>query len=571
MAGLNAGQGTETSALSSRQFFRNIAWLRWRLFVNALRGKGAAGELAVTLLSYPLLTLIILGPSLGAGFSAWYLVRRGLDAYLAIPLWIIFALWQIIGASTSASGPSFSLDLLVRFPVRYRDYLLMRLTFGLMDPPTLAGIGCLLAMTIGVGAAAPALLPWTAATLFTYALCILFFSRMIYTWLERWLAQRRTRELVTALILIGSLGIQIVSQFVNRFTGVEHHAPPSPWMLSIAHILLSVNWLLPPGLTAFSIARAHTGTLLLAALGYAALLTYAAAFLYILHLRLHAQFRGENLSEAPAAAAKVAPRKVREKAVNHAEVRSSLLPPALQALFLKEIKLLLRSGPRLYALVMPVFIVYLFSFRSAGFAQAGFSDAHFMHYLFTYGCAYTQLVFTNFLYNALATDGAGVQFYFLAPIRMREVLAAKNLLTTLLFAVELALIYAATLSLHIHTPAPLAVATLAWAAFTFIVNTAIGNLRSIVAPKRFDPAKIRRQNVSALSSFLSIGIVLVSCLLGQCSIFLCQFFGLTLWSAAVLFFVLALLALALYILILRRSEETAFSNVETLTGELSKA
>jgi hypothetical protein len=103
------------------------------------------------------------------------------------------------------------------------------------------------------------------------------------------------------------------------------------------------------------------------------------------------------------------------------------------------------------------------------------------------------------------------------------------------------------------------------------VNTAIGNLRSIVAPKRFDPAKIRRQNVSALSSFLSIGIVLVSCLLGQCSIFLCQFFGLTLWSAAVLFFVLALLALALYILILRRSEETAFSNVETLTGELSKA
>jgi hypothetical protein len=35
------------------------------------------------------------------------------------------------------------LDSLIRFPIRYRDYLLIRLSFGLMDPPTLAGIACL--------------------------------------------------------------------------------------------------------------------------------------------------------------------------------------------------------------------------------------------------------------------------------------------------------------------------------------------------------------------------------------------------------------------------------------------
>jgi ABC-2 type transport system permease protein len=563
----------EAGVLSSRQFFRTIVWLRWRIFANGLRSKGATGELIVTILSYPILALIVLGPSFGAGFTAWYLVKRGMDFYLAIPLWIIFAIWQIVGASTSASGPSFSLDSLVRFPIRYRDYLMMRLSFGLMDPPTLAGIGCLLAMTLGAGIAAPALLPCAALALFTYALCNLFFSRMIYTWLERWLAQRRTREMVTALILIGSLGIQIASQFVSRFTAGTHHAPPSPWMLSTAHLLLAVNWILPPGLTASTVAHGHAGSIAIATLAYAGLLAYTAAFLFILHLRLHAQYRGESLSEAPAAGKKPTFRKFSGDASTAAKApsRRPILSPLLESLLLKELKLLQRSGPRLYALVMPVFIIYLFSFRTAGLAQAGFSDQHFTNYIFAYGCAYTLLIFTNFLYNALGSDGSGVQFYFLAPLRIRDVMLAKNLLMTILLMLEIALIYGATLSLHIHTPPALAAATLTWTAFTFLINLAIGNLRSMIAPKGVDPSKVRRQNVSAVSSFLSIGIILVSGVLGQSAIFLCQIFHTTLWAAAAAFLVLTVLAFLLYTLTLRRMDRVAFDHVETLVRELSKA
>lgn len=220
--------------------------------------------------------------------------------------------------------------------------------------------------------------------------------------------------------------------------------------------------------------------------------------------------------------------------------------------------------------VMPVFIVYLFSFRTAGLAQAGFSDQHFTQFLFAYGCAYTQLIFTNFLYNAFGNEGAGIQFYFLAPLRIRDVLLAKNLLLTILLLLEVALIYGATLTLHIHTPAALAAATLAWTTFAFLVNMAVGNLRSMIAPKGFDPSKVRRQNVSAVSSFISIGIILVAGALGQFSIFLCQVLHLTLWVAAAVFLGLSVLAFLLYTLIMRRIDSIAFDHVETLVRELSK-
>src|SRR5882762_6551625 len=163
MAGLRVGLGAgpapgTTAPVSSRQHFATIAWLRWRIFVNSLRGKGAKGELVAKIISYPILAAMILGPSIGAGIGSFYLVNQDEVSLLAIPFWIIFGLWQFIGLNTSATGPSFDLSTLVRFPIRYRDYLLIRLSFGLMDPPTLAGIACLMASCLGIALASPSLL-----------------------------------------------------------------------------------------------------------------------------------------------------------------------------------------------------------------------------------------------------------------------------------------------------------------------------------------------------------------------------------------------------------------------------
>jgi ABC-2 type transport system permease protein len=576
MAGIDPSSDFSTSGTGlSRQQFATIAWLRWRIFVNSLRSKGATGELVVKILSYPFLAIIIFGPAVGATFAAYYFVSKGIDSFLAIPLWIIFALWQFIGVSTSATGPSFDLSTLIRFPIRYRDYLLMRLSFGLMDPPTLAGLGCLFGMSIGIAIASLGLFPWAALALLVYAACNVLFSRMIYTWMERWMARRRTRELITGLILLGSLAIQFVSQYAQRLgTSAGQHKPLSPVMAKAAHILVSINWLLPPGLTATSIDHLHHRMPLIAVAALAGLLIYTTAFLLILHLRLHAQYLGENLSEAPSAAAsKSKPRSSRMPLTVAPRSSSSfsILPATVAACFIKEVRYLLRSGPKLYVLIMPVFIVFLFSMRTAGINYAGFAQHGLRGVLFTYGCAYMQLILVSLHYNSLGNDSGGVQFYFIAPLRMRDVMLAKNLLTSAIFAIEVILIYATAAYLSKPAPADLTVATLAWSLFALLLNMAIGNIRSITSPKGIDPAKVRGQNVSGVSSLISLVVVGVSIGLGILVYLLCRYLQASLWIAAGIFSLLALVAFVVYVVVLRQLDDIALSHVEDLSRALSKA
>jgi ABC-2 type transport system permease protein len=568
MAGITAGLDPR---ISSRRHFAAIAWLRWRIFINGMRGKGATGELVVRFISYPFLALMILGPAVGAGVGSYYLVDQGTFQLLAIPLWIIFALWQFIGINTSTTGPSFDLSSLIRFPIRYRDYLLIRLSFGLMDPPTLAGIACLIAMSLGIAFAAPELFPWAALLLFVYAVCNILFSRMIYSWLERWLAQRRTRELVTGIILALSLGVQFLAQFAQRLGHHGHHAAPNPLLLKASHILFSINWLLPPGLAASSMDHMHSGSYPIAAAALGGVMLYSGAFLLILHMRLHAQFLGEDLSEAPASRPKAASIKTPRSAVAPSSIPSfAFLPAAVAACLIKEIRYLLRSGPKLYVLVMPVFVVFLFSVRTSGMNYAGVTHNGLTGMLFSYGCAYTQLIFVGLIYNSLGGDGSGVQFYFIAPVRLSDVILAKNLLTCGIFALEAVLIYIA--AAFISTPAPLdlTAATLAWSLFALFLNMSIGNVRSIVSPKVLDPGKVRSQNVSGLNSLISLVVVIVAVALGAVATVLCRYFHTTYWPAAAVFLALAVFAFVAYALVLRKLDKIAADNLEGLTAVLSK-
>ena len=570
--GMGAPSGEAPRPVASlRRHFATISWLRWRIFVNSLRGKGAKGELVAKILSYPILAVMVFGPAIGSGYFSFYLVNRGEVSMLSIILWIIFVLWQFIGVNTSSTGPSFDLSSLIRFPIRYRDYFLIRLSFGLMDPPTLAGIACLISMSLGIAIAAPSLFPWAAMALFVYAACNVLFSRMIYSWMERWLAQRRTRELFTGIILAVSLGAQFLAQYAQRLSHVGNHAPKNPWVVKAADALVAINWLLPPGLTASSIDHFHSGEMLIAVASLGGLLLFTLTFLVVLHMRLHAQFMGEDLSEAPA------PAKAKAVAIKSpaqfpaAAGAFSFLPAAVAACLIKEIRYLLRSGTKLYVLIMPVFVVFLFSVRTSGMNMAGVSHHNMTGMLFSYGCAYTQLIFVSLIYNSLGGDGAGVQFYFIAPLRMRDVMLGKNLLTVGIFVIEVILIYIA--SAIISTPAPLdlAAATLFWSVFTLLLNMSIGNVRSIVSPKALDPSKVRSQNVSGLNSLISLGVVAGTVILGGLMAFLCRYLQASYWPAAAAFAVLAALAFAMYMMVLGRMDSIAAGNAESLTRELSKA
>jgi ABC-2 type transport system permease protein len=164
-----------------------------------------------------------------------------------------------------------------------------------------------------------------------------------------------------------------------------------------------------------------------------------------------------------------------------------------------------------------------------------------------------------------------VQFYFIAPLRIRDAMLAKNLLTFAIFAVEIALIYAVSSFIARPVPAGLAAATVAWSLFTLLLNTSIGNVRSVVSPKALDPARMRSQNVGGMSSLISLAVVAVAVFAGASTLVLCRYLHASLWIAAAVFLALAGAALAAYLLVLGRIDSIAAGCREDLMRELTKA
>lgn len=567
---------TRTGNPLAAQQYAAIVRLRWRGFVNGLRRRNAAGELTAHILGYPLLALMIVGPAFASGFAAYLLVNNRHLAYLSIVLWLIFLFWQFFGLSTTSSGPGFAVESLARFPIRYRDYLLIRLSLGLLDPATLAGFSCLAATTLGISLAQPALAPWATAALFAYALTNLLFARMSIIWLEKWLLQRRTRELVAGLVLAISLAIQIGLQTAQRLNEpVQHSGSLFAALTVLDRLAIQANRWLPPGLVVRALSHTQHPSAMASLSGLACIAgvaLYAASFLFALHLRLRAEYSGESLSDAPARAIRkptIAPSA--SNYATHSYGAARILSPKLRAQLAKECTYLTRSGPRFYILVMPIFMVFVLSARNMAITTLRPGSGPSIAFLFSYGCAYQLLIFVSLLYNAFGSDGAGIQFYQLAPTPMREVLLAKNIFSAALMATETILIYIASCLLLKPPTLDLTVATLCWLAGGFFLNSSVGNRRSLTAPKAIDLTKMRGQNVSPLSSLISIAVTLLWAAFGAGLLFASYLFTHSFWPAAAALLAGSALAFLLYSAALNNIDRLAASHAEDLAAELCKA
>jgi ABC-2 type transport system permease protein len=133
------------------------------------------------------------------------------------------------------------------------------------------------------------------------------------------------------------------------------------------------------------------------------------------------------------------------------------------------------------------------------------------------------------------------------------------------------LIYAVASFIAGLPPMATTAATVTWSLFTFFLNSSIGNVRSIVSPKAMDPSKVRGQNVSGVSSLISMAVVLGSIGLGGSLLWACAFLHVSFWSAAVVFLVLAGMSFGAYLLVLNKIDSIAQDHVEDITRILSKA
>jgi ABC-2 type transport system permease protein len=562
-----------------RQQLAAIAYVRRRLFMNAFRRKGGKGELIARILLFPLFALLALGPVVGAGVFSYFSFRPDhpkMMGYYPWVLWAIFLIWQSLSISTKAVAPSFDLGMLIRFPLRFSTYLLIRLLFGLLDTPTVVCSLTLLSSAIGIGVAQPRLFLPAAGVLLLLDITILFFFRMIFLWFDRFFAQRKTREILVGLFFVAMLGFQYVNITVNGGSGKHStpadrakHAQRMAFAKKTVHTVEPVLQALPPGLAATAITNVATGKTDKVFKPILALAVWGLVFLRLFARRLKGEFQGESFSETAArpaepvaSEASSGPAPMLEMPVAATAAQGGLFSSTIGAVIVKELRYLVRSGPLMLALISPIFMVFILVSRSGIGRHPG-------EWLLPSTLAYVMLGLTASMYNILGTDGTGIHLYLLAPVRLRDVVLAKNIVGLTLVLTELAIASAIVLSTTAVPALPVLVATYLWLVFALMMNLTMGNIRSIYAPTLIDLGKFRQGKQGQLNALIGIGVLLLALGLGGGVLFLANHVQMP-WLTAGVFGVLGAAAIGFYVMNLNHLEQIALDRREVITAELCK-
>ena len=547
--------------LHRRSQLTAIAELRWRMFLNGLRSKRGKMELFSRIIVTGAFAFGGFGGFTAATGFSWYFVSQDKPELLAILLWPIFFFWQVFPVTATAFTNNPDSGDLLRFPLTYRSYFLIRLAYGFFDPASALGCVALLGILVGVTVAKPLLFPWAFLVLLTFALFNLVLMQTVFAWLERWLAQRRTREIMGVLFILTMLSFQLIGPAIQHF-----EKGPHPQLNQATQIATRVQAFLPAGLSANSIAQASHTQFLTGMASLLALASMAALIAVLLHVRLRAQFRGENLSEV-AARPTVAQ-------VQGLQVGWNLpgLSQSVAAVFEKEVRYLARSGPMLLTLVMPIFMLVIIRMggatRSGPYQPSIFNRTPDM--AFPGAAAYAILVLTNLVFNSFGGDAAGIQFFYASPVTFRQIMLAKNLIHASILAFNTLFAWIAVTYLYGMPHVVVSIATVAGLLFAAPLNFAAGNLLSIYAPKKRDFASFGRQNVSQTTVLASLGLQIVIVGVGIATFAIARLYK-NLWIAVAVFLVLAAVSIPVYLMVLRRIDGIAIKRRETLLAELCRA
>jgi ABC-2 type transport system permease protein len=573
----------------ARAQYAALAQLRWRILVNGVRSTIGAFEVGARAVSYLAYAVMALGIGFGVGALTFELCSRQKWQYLPLVFWAVFVLWQMLPIMLASFQEQFDLGTLLRFPVSFRSYYLLYVLFGLSDISALdGGVSCL-AILIGVGLARPDLLLITALVLLVFAAFNVLLTRVIFAWIDRWLSQRRTREILGALFMLFFLSFQLLNPAIwqHGHSGPGHgrrqpqqfrQLANEPWVQTA----LQVQQWLPPGLAAASLTGAAESQPTdpqqsVSSLGPFARLGFLAVFAIAtgaaLGLRLRAEFRGENLGGAPARIKSAA---VRGKSAGRAKtvafaraepIASDLLGDSspIPAIVAKEFRALMRTLPLLYAIGAPLLMVLVVA---GSFARQG-PLGQVPSFAFPLCIFFAQLGLTQFFANSFGVEGAGVQIYFLSPTPMRTVLLGKNLFHLLLFLFSVSV--AATLTvMRMGWPSGTTLAfTVAWLMFALPGNLAAGNILSLIMPNRINPGRIGRQGRSQASSLLSLAVQAGQLVIGALAYAAGSFSGLP-WLPIPILLFLAVVAVFAWLRVLRSADGIAARHKDQLIATLAK-
>jgi len=432
--------------------------------------------------------------------------------------------------------------------------VLLAFMHGIFDPVAVAALYWLLAMLAGIAVASPVMLLWAIPVLAAFALFNLLFNRAIFAWLSRWLAQRRTREIMGAVLILLMFSFQLVWPLTARYG--KHALPMVPHLASAGRFL-------PPGMAAYAIMAGRAGRAGSASAEFAGLLVYSVVLGWLLSLRLRAEYRGESLSEAR-----------QETSAGRSTVRAGWnvagLSPTVAALFEKDLRYLIRNSTAYLTLLAPVLVVIVLSLGHGGPHGRQLAFIRSSSVFFPLSVGYVMLTVVGLVYNSLGYDGSGLPMLLAAPIRFRDVLVAKNLLHTLVVVAEVLTI--SVLGWFVVGPTPPLVVgmTLAGTLFVLLTNLTAGNLVSLYFPRKLNFGQMRRQQTSGLAVAGSLGIQVLLAALTTGMYFLARWTGHLAWCGYA-FLALAGAAWVAYRHVLDLASSIALKRREVLMAELSRS
>jgi hypothetical protein len=512
---------------------RLIAGLRLKILRNHLRRKNNWLDLIGMIAAVFWGGVLIIGLSLAFGYGAYGALSSGRSIWLTLLFLAVLVFWQIIPLFVAGFGITFEFRTLLRFPLKLSAFYLIALSYGFADFAPIASVCWLIAMTIGAGMARPTALPAMILVTILLILMNITLERLIGSWLERLLARRFTRELTFGLIILLSVSAQFIKPLVDRF----EHGPPQ----ALLHVLPYLSFL-PPALAGHTVSATLTHDLGSATISTVGLALYVLLFSSLLWRRFAAQYRGEELSESAAPAA-VALRPI--AATNTGREILSFVSPQVAAIVHKEFRYLVRNVFIMIGLLVPPFLVLLFSSQFAGrhpsVVQHGVSPDMFYPGMM----GYLLLMLMMPIYNSFAYESKGIQTYFTAPLRFRDVFLGKNLIHVAVLAFEASLA-TALLAWRVGLPSlPVLVATLVGAVFAAAGQFSLANWTSLSFPRRLEFGSMRGQRGSGVAVWVGFGAQVV---LGSiCSLVL--FMGRWTnrpWLPAEAFLLLAIAAIAGY-------------------------
>ncbi|MFZ0819273.1 MAG: hypothetical protein WAM91_04335 [Candidatus Acidiferrales bacterium] len=541
-----------------------VVGLRWRLFRNGLRKSTAKMNFIMSVVTEAIWGLMALGSGAGLIIAGYFLAETGKTGVLTIIVWGFAFFWQFIPIMTAQFAPDLDISGLLRFPMRFPAFFALSVSYGLADPIALTCVFWHICLGIGISIARPDLSGWMVLVLGSSILMNLLFNRMLFTWLDRLLAKRRTREIMVVVFTLFIIGMQF-SQFLFRQEGSRIARTLTNWM--------PVLTTLPPGRVAASLVAAFNGRSTDVFIAAGGVLVYAAAFAGLYTIRLRAKFRGEDLGEsaAPSARKPAAVRPVTPVPVVVApDSGIHFLRAPVAAILAKDFRYFYRNTAMLMNLFMPLIIIVLFRMSAMNMGRGGVPRSSFITGDFGYPFAmfYVFLLNSQLCQNALAYEGRGIERLFLSPISFRDVMMAKNIFQGTLIAVESLFMFGLILVMGPTPRIEVLLATWAGLPFVAIITFIAGNWLSIQFARKFEFG-VRRQSAAGMNVLMSMGILLgtvgIIAITAALTIWLAE-----LWLLPIIYLAMSAASFAVYRAALGATARLALVKQEALLEQLAK-